>query len=138
MTTPHQKRLNFQIDISSYNQKVIRNGSFGVVFLVKLSQNNETVAIEKVLQDKRFKNTELRELLLLKRRQKGRAISQFDTRICPRDSLQSRSTLLETATTDPNDLRQTLHQNTDFTELGRRNTQKPRKTEGRRKIFAQH
>lgn len=38
---------------------MIGNGSFGVVFLAKLSTNNEMVAIKKVLQDKRFKNREL-------------------------------------------------------------------------------
>jgi len=40
-------------------QKIIGNGSFGVVFQAKLVQSGETVAIKKVLQDKRFKNREL-------------------------------------------------------------------------------
>lgn len=35
--------------------KVIGNGSFGVVYLAKLTDSNELVAIKKVLQDKRFK-----------------------------------------------------------------------------------
>uniref|UniRef100_A0A183TZ43 Glycogen synthase kinase-3 n=1 Tax=Toxocara canis TaxID=6265 RepID=A0A183TZ43_TOXCA len=39
--------------------KVIGNGSFGVVYLAKLTDSNELVAIKKVLQDKRFKNREL-------------------------------------------------------------------------------
>lgn len=34
---------------------MIGNGSFGVVYLAKLVQTNEDVAIKKVLQDKRFK-----------------------------------------------------------------------------------
>lgn len=39
--------------------KVVGNGSFGVVFLAKLHETGEQVAIKKVLQDKRFKNREL-------------------------------------------------------------------------------
>jgi serine/threonine protein kinase len=38
---------------------VIGNGSFGVVFEAKIVETGETVAIKKVLQDKRFKNREL-------------------------------------------------------------------------------
>ncbi|VDM25237.1 unnamed protein product [Toxocara canis] len=38
---------------------VIGNGSFGVVYLAKLTSTNELVAIKKVLQDRRFKNREL-------------------------------------------------------------------------------
>jgi glycogen synthase kinase 3 beta len=34
---------------------VIGNGSFGVVFEAKIVETGETVAIKKVLQDKRFK-----------------------------------------------------------------------------------
>lgn len=39
--------------------KVIGNGSFGVVYQARLVEDSETVAIKKVLQDKRFKNREL-------------------------------------------------------------------------------
>lgn len=39
----------------SYRFQVIGNGSFGVVYLAKLADTNELVAIKKVLQDKRFK-----------------------------------------------------------------------------------
>lgn len=38
---------------------MIGHGSFGAVFLAKVVETNETVAIKKVLQDKRFKNREL-------------------------------------------------------------------------------
>ncbi|KJH53233.1 kinase domain protein [Dictyocaulus viviparus] len=48
-----------QVEVSYCDQKVVGNGSFGVVFLAKLQDNNEPVAIKKVLQDKRFKNREL-------------------------------------------------------------------------------
>ena len=37
------------------NEKVIGNGSFGVVFQATLVETGETVAVKKVLQDKRFK-----------------------------------------------------------------------------------
>lgn len=48
-----------QKTISYTAEKVIGHGSFGVVFLAKVVETGETVAIKKVLQDKRFKNREL-------------------------------------------------------------------------------
>ena len=46
--------------------RVIDNGSFGVVFMAKVVETDEIVAIKKVLQDKRFKNRELQIMRLLK------------------------------------------------------------------------
>ncbi|KAJ8905207.1 hypothetical protein NDN08_001716 [Rhodosorus marinus] len=47
-------------DTISYSAvRVIGNGSFGVVFQATVGETGETVAIKKVLQDKRFKNREL-------------------------------------------------------------------------------
>ncbi len=43
----------FTLKLSTDN--VIGNGSFGVVFEAKIQETGETVAIKKVLQDKRFK-----------------------------------------------------------------------------------
>ena len=44
----------------SYNaDRIIGNGSFGVVYKATVVQTGEVVAIKKVLQDKRFKNREL-------------------------------------------------------------------------------
>jgi serine/threonine protein kinase len=40
-------------------ERVIGNGSFGVVFQATVQDTGEIVAIKKVLQDKRFKNREL-------------------------------------------------------------------------------
>ena len=40
-------------------QKLIGHGSFGAVFLAKVVETDEVVAIKKVLQDRRFKNREL-------------------------------------------------------------------------------
>jgi glycogen synthase kinase 3 beta len=40
-------------------EKVVGNGSFGVVFLASSHETGEKVAIKKVLQDRRFKNREL-------------------------------------------------------------------------------
>ena len=46
-------------EIGYSNNKVIGNGSFGVVYQARLVDSNELIAIKKVLQDKRFKNREL-------------------------------------------------------------------------------
>ncbi|KAI9256971.1 hypothetical protein EDC94DRAFT_661301, partial [Helicostylum pulchrum] len=43
------------IQLQYSHQKVIGNGSFGVVYQVKLANDDEDAAIKKVLQDKRFK-----------------------------------------------------------------------------------
>jgi glycogen synthase kinase 3 beta len=44
----------------TYNaDRVIGNGSFGVVFQASVVQTGEVVAIKKVYQDKRYKNREL-------------------------------------------------------------------------------
>lgn len=40
-------------------ERVVGNGSFGVVYMARCLETNEVVAIKKVLQDKRFKNREL-------------------------------------------------------------------------------
>jgi glycogen synthase kinase 3 beta len=45
---------------------IVGSGSFGVVFKAKIAETGETIAIKKVLQDKRFKN---RELQIMKRLQ---------------------------------------------------------------------
>lgn len=46
--------------------KVVGNGSFGVVFKATRVDTGETVAIKKVLQDKRYKNRELQIMKILK------------------------------------------------------------------------
>ena len=47
------------------SDKVIGNGSFGVVFEARIAETNEVVAIKRVLQDKRFKNRELQIMKVL-------------------------------------------------------------------------
>jgi glycogen synthase kinase 3 beta len=51
--------------VSYVSDKVVGNGSFGVVFQASVMGTGEVVAIKKVLQDKRFKNRELQIMRLL-------------------------------------------------------------------------
>ncbi|GFP80380.1 shaggy-related protein kinase alpha [Phtheirospermum japonicum] len=51
--------------ISYMAERVVGHGSFGVVFQAKCLENGETVAIKKVLQDKRYKNRELQTMRIL-------------------------------------------------------------------------
>ncbi|KAK1284926.1 Shaggy-related protein kinase theta [Acorus calamus] len=51
--------------ISYMAERVVGTGSFGVVFQAKCLETGETVAIKKVLQDKRYKNRELQIMRLL-------------------------------------------------------------------------
>ena len=51
--------------ISYAAERVIGNGSFGVVYQATVIETGETVAIKKVLQDRRFKNRELQIMRLL-------------------------------------------------------------------------
>ncbi|KAJ7531174.1 hypothetical protein O6H91_14G035200 [Diphasiastrum complanatum] len=50
--------------ISYLPERVVGTGSFGVVFQAKCIETGETVAIKKVLQDKRYKNRELQIMRL--------------------------------------------------------------------------
>lgn len=51
--------------INFSTERVVGNGSFGVVFQATCLETGETVAIKKVLQDKRFKNRELQIMKLM-------------------------------------------------------------------------
>ncbi|GAB4813165.1 hypothetical protein N2152v2_000211 [Parachlorella kessleri] len=46
-------------------ERVVGNGSFGTVFQARCMETGETVAIKKVLQDKRFKNRELQIIRMM-------------------------------------------------------------------------
>ncbi|KJH47111.1 kinase domain protein [Dictyocaulus viviparus] len=56
---PGYSNSNKEIEIRYIDTKVIGSGSFGMVYMAKLYDTNENVAIKKVYQDKRFKNREL-------------------------------------------------------------------------------
>nr|CAD1840090.1 unnamed protein product [Ananas comosus var. bracteatus] len=51
--------------ISYMAERAVGHGSFGIVFQAKCLETGETVAIKKVLQDKRYKNRELQTMRLL-------------------------------------------------------------------------
>ncbi|KAL8136680.1 hypothetical protein V2J09_002681 [Rumex salicifolius] len=51
--------------ISYMAERVVGMGSFGIVFQAKCLETGETVAIKKVLQDKRYKNRELQLMRLM-------------------------------------------------------------------------
>ncbi|KAK4487085.1 hypothetical protein RD792_006400 [Penstemon davidsonii] len=51
--------------ISYMAERVVGTGSFGVVFQAKCLETGETVAIKKVLQDRRYKNRELQLMRLM-------------------------------------------------------------------------
>jgi glycogen synthase kinase 3 beta len=59
MTVMESTRALDPQNISYSAERIIGNGSFGVVFEAKVVETGEVVAIKKVLQDKRFKNREL-------------------------------------------------------------------------------
>lgn len=56
---PLETKDGAEQNISYSAERIIGNGSFGVVFEAKVVETDEVVAIKKVLQDKRFKNREL-------------------------------------------------------------------------------
>jgi hypothetical protein len=58
-TTTTSPTSNSPETISYSAERIIGNGSFGVVFQASVVETGEIVAIKKVLQDKRFKNREL-------------------------------------------------------------------------------
>lgn len=61
-----QDRKDLRSDTINYDaQRMIGHGSFGAVFLAKVVETDEVVAIKKVLQDKRFKNRELQIMVQL-------------------------------------------------------------------------
>ncbi|XP_030451701.1 shaggy-related protein kinase alpha-like [Syzygium oleosum] len=51
--------------ISYMAERAVGQGSFGIVFQAKCLETGETVAIKKVLQDRRYKNRELQTMRLL-------------------------------------------------------------------------
>lgn len=65
VTTTNTSTNRGEQTISYSAERIIGNGSFGVVFQAAVVETGEVVAIKKVLQDKRFKNRELQIMRLL-------------------------------------------------------------------------
>lgn len=61
------KGATYMKEISYTNERMIGNGSFGVVYQATLLNGDKTevVAIKRVLQDRRFKNRELNIMVSL-------------------------------------------------------------------------
>jgi len=51
----HDGKTEEEVDIQYQSVKVVGNGSFGVVFQIRLVDSGTDAAIKRVLQDKRFK-----------------------------------------------------------------------------------
>ena len=67
-TAAEQTSSSKHPDTISYDaQRMIGHGSFGAVFLAKITGTDDMVAIKKVLQDRRFKNRELQIMRQLAR-----------------------------------------------------------------------
>ncbi|CAA7402371.1 unnamed protein product [Spirodela intermedia] len=64
-TTIQSKNGEPKQTISYMAERVVGTGSFGVVFQAKCLETGETVAIKKVLQEKRYKNRELQLMRLM-------------------------------------------------------------------------
>ncbi|CEF65997.1 Glycogen synthase kinase 3 alpha [Strongyloides ratti] len=54
-----KRNMDETVEITYVVEKIIGNGSFGIVFKVKLPKTGESLAVKKVLQDRRYKNREL-------------------------------------------------------------------------------
>ncbi|URE07873.1 hypothetical protein MUK42_20168 [Musa troglodytarum] len=65
VTTINGKNGQPKQTVSYMAERVVDHGSFGIVFQAKCLETGETVAIKKVLQDKRYKNRELQTMHLL-------------------------------------------------------------------------
>lgn len=63
--SPHEKKEDAAELVTYEAQRMIGHGSFGAVFIAKILETGETVAIKKVLQDPRFKNRELQILRMI-------------------------------------------------------------------------
>ncbi|XP_031504199.1 shaggy-related protein kinase eta-like [Nymphaea colorata] len=64
-TTIGGKNGELKRTISYMAERIVGNGSFGIVFQSKCLETGETVAIKKVLQDRRYKNRELQLMRLM-------------------------------------------------------------------------
>jgi len=56
---PSKLPEEFKTNLSYFADKVVGKGSFGTVYEARVGTTNQTVAIKKVFQDKRYKNREL-------------------------------------------------------------------------------
>ncbi|KAM3348606.1 hypothetical protein ACQJBY_022093 [Aegilops geniculata] len=65
VTTTGGKNGQPKQTVSYMAERIVGQGSFGIVFQAKCLETGETVAIKKVLQDKRYKNRELQTMRLL-------------------------------------------------------------------------
>jgi glycogen synthase kinase 3 beta len=80
-------KLKEGLTLSYSADKVVGNGSFGVVFEATIKETGQRVAVKRVLQDRRFKNRELSTMVQLRHSHVVKLLHSFKERDARTDEL---------------------------------------------------